>query len=72
MNKKEMEQKQWNPVWYTIPEFSHIRTQNPYHREQESMRMDVDAPKNVHVLVRSEIWIEEKGGETISAGYYGG
>lgn len=62
MNKKEMEQKQWNPVWYTIPEFSHIRTQNPYHREQESMRMDVDAPKNVHVLVRSEIWIEEKGG----------
>lgn len=45
--------------WETIRDFSQLCPRNPYHKEQENVQMDIDTPRNVHVLARAELTAEK-------------
>ena len=60
-NKKTGEIK-FDPTWYTIPEFAHIVPVNFYHKEQESGPAAHPGRKNLHVLSRGEIGINQTQG----------
>lgn len=50
----------FEPEWYTIPEFARSIPINPYHKEGEPGLETGSGLKNLHVLVRGEVCIEDK------------
>lgn len=53
----------WNPIWYTIPEFAHLKPLDLHHREQEDFKLPREASglKNIHVLIRAGFCLKKVG-----------
>lgn len=62
---RKMKQRQWKSVWYTIPAFAHIRPQNPYHKEQDSVTMKVFGFHNGMAMRPAGQKAEPEGGLTM-------
>ena len=48
--------KAFQPKWYSISPFTETEPKNVYHKEQQEIKVEGTAPKNLHVLGRADFW----------------
>lgn len=51
--------REFNPIWYTIPEFADSTPVFVYHKEQEQVEIKNNGIQNLHVLARTDFFAEK-------------